>query len=338
MTQAAQVPPTYVQVQQLATVGIDPGNRFIKYASSSEIVGMFPSIASKIEDWDVQQSPNTDDSASFSYDDGAALDLIGNRYVVGSEARYLKGKHTFYGEKAAIAPLLILAAITKISTCQKLEIEKLVTCLPEDRDGIHSHAIREALVGNHVLRIDGIQHAIEIGNVKIEPEGFRAFHWLAAQGHFDLDKLSGIVDIGGGNVGISLFTPTGSLIRESHRILPGVAFIAAKISQHPLLIGCEGKHCSPKQERILDAIADGSFKYGTTSKNFHPIFVEERQRWEEELRQQLRTAWQEYFAEIGNIGIVGGSAGWLQPLVDRSKGIFFIPPNPETATVRGMVS
>ena len=341
MTKATHVrasTPTYVQTKKLEVAGVDPGNRFIKYASAPDTVGILPSIAAKLEDWDAQQSPNTSDSASFTYEDGAAIDLIGNRYVVGSEARYLQGKHTFYGEKATVAPLLILAAIAKMTIAHRVEIDRLISCLPEDRDGLQSQAIREALVGNHILKLGDDQLAIDISQIRIEPEGYRAFRWLATQGTFDLTKLSGVIDVGGGNVGISLFTPTGSLIRESHRILPGVAFVAAKIAKHPLLIGCEGKHCSPKQERILDAIADGGFKYGTTGKNFHTVFVEERQRWEEDLRQQIRTAWQDHFPDIGKIAIVGGAASWLQPLVDKSGGRFLIPTHPETATVRGMVS
>jgi hypothetical protein len=62
-----------------------------------------------------------------------------------------------------------------------------------------------------------------------------------------------------------------------------------------------------------------------------------RDAWLEEIRATLRTAWSQYFNEVGEVLIIGGSAPLAKPIEESTKGRFKVAPNPQTISLLGMV-
>ncbi len=86
----------------------------------------------------------------------------------------------------------------------------------------------------------------------------------------------------------------------------------------------------------MDAIADRSYKVGVSGANFAHLFEKCRDTWLEEIRATLRTAWSQYFAEVGEVLVIGGSAPLAQPIEESTKGRFKVAQNPQTISIRGM--
>ena len=87
----------------------------------------------------------------------------------------------------------------------------------------------------------------------------------------------------------------------------------------------------------MDAIASGSFTIGTSGINFANLFSKCRSAWLDEIRAKLRTKWGQYFAEIGEVLIVGGSAPLATSIEESTNGRFRIAPNPQTIGILGMM-
>jgi TRAP-type mannitol/chloroaromatic compound transport system substrate-binding protein len=87
----------------------------------------------------------------------------------------------------------------------------------------------------------------------------------------------------------------------------------------------------------MDAIADGSFQVGVSGTKFAHLFEKCRDAWIEEIRTALRTAWGQYFNQVGEILIIGGSAPLAKPIEEATKGRFKVAPNPQNISIMGMV-
>lgn len=284
-----------------------------------------------------QETDKELESVTIAYRMGPCHEVEGKRYVVGLQAAELQGECTMQGEKADIAPSLLLAAAGKFAIAPTTRIDKVLVALPDDRNDAESNAIASAIVGTHTIKVDGALKTLQIKHVEVRAESQDAYQWVAQSDGFPVGKTNGVIDVGGGNVTAALFSPRGKLLRETRLVQNGAIAVARKIVQHRSMLGLEPKGNSPRLDRILNAIASGDCVYGNTGHSFMPVYQELRQAWENTIRKAVKTAWQDWVPEIGKVAIVGGGAEMLRPVEALTKGVFFVATDPQTATVRGMV-
>lgn len=324
--------------QVVSRIACDAGNRQVKFGQSTDSIRLVPSVIKELHPFDEPVLEPA--SITVRYVAGENKALVGQRWVVGSLAAELNGLPVFKTEKSDVMAQLALAAIEPKSTDSKpltLAINELRLCLPDDRDSSKVDSIRSSLRGFHQIERDGVEMAVKIRSVIIEPEGASAFKWCKAQGLFKYVRPNGILDFGGGNSTAQLFSVSGMLLRESRLTLPGTFALAQSIASDPCLIGVESKGLSPKSELILDGIANGSYTYGSTGYSFAGIFEPYRNNWINSIRNELRTRWSEWLPQLGEVVMIGGSAVLAAPLVEATKGRFKVAPDAAIATTRGML-
>lgn len=329
---------TSAATQIISRIGCDAGNRQVKFGQSPETIKVVPSVVKELHPFD-EPTPEPA-SVVVRYIAGDNKSLIGCRWVVGSLAAELNGTPIFKAEKADFMAQLALAAIEPKFVGEEpltIAVNELRLCLPDDRDADKVDAIRTALRGFHQIERDGIEMNVAIRSIKVEPEGASAYKWCRQQGIFKYANPNGILDFGGGNSTAQLFSAKGMLLRESRLTLPGAFQLAQSIASDPCLIGVESKGFSPRAEMILDAIATGSYLYGSTGRSFAGVFPKYRDAWLNSIRNELKTRWASWLPQIGEVAMVGGSAPLAAPLVESSKGRFKLVERPEISTVRGML-
>jgi hypothetical protein len=148
-----------------------------------------------------------------------------------------------------------------------------------------------------------------------------------------LKYINGVLDLGGGTGIGRLYSPSGNLMRQADVIVPGTFQLAKKIDSALMPTTNQSQDLS----QVMDAIADGSFQVGVSGAKFAHLFEKCREAWIEEIRASLRTAWSQYFDQVGEILIIGGSAPLAKPIEESTKGRFKVAPNPQTISIQGMV-
>src|SRR4028119_1709306 len=93
-------------------------------------------------------------------------------------------------------------------------------------------------------------------------------------------------------------------MRQADVIVPGTFQLAKKIDSALMPTTNQSQDLA----QIMDAIANGSYQVGVSGANFAHLFSKCRDAWLEEIRATLRTAWSQYFNEVGEVLIIGGSA------------------------------
>lgn len=319
-------------------VGIDAGNRQIKACLNGKTLVM-PSIISVLRQ--NTPLPVAQNSAAVTYTGGDCLPLKGRSWAIGQIAGEWSGQPTFKAEKADLAPQLVLATLAALLGGEGsgvVSVTELMLCLP-DNDPEKFREVTLALKGMHQLELpNGGALTVHIKNIRIALECLDAYKWLLTTDAFIMPTktTTGIVDVGGGTTIAQLFGASGSPIPDSRIVVAGAMDLAQLIA--PTLKGVESKGHSPKIEWILDGIADGTYLYGSTGVSFYQDFQICHEQWYEKVRNDIRTQWRDYLAQVSQVAIVGGGATLLQPLVDsvKTKGRFFIADNAAIATVLGM--
>lgn len=315
--------------QQKLQVAIDIGNRVIKSYTSAGPVKTLPSWHKDLEEWD---APIADaDSSVVHYLQGSNTELLKQAWAVGVVAQDLGGNPTFETEKAFLAPKLALAMI---ESSGHVVVQRLVCALPNELQEDKVQMIVKGLVGDHKIKRNGEPTKIEIQQVEVQPETLGAFKWVLSQKLFKYARINGILDLGG-KTGIGqLYTKNGTLIRESRIIVGGTYQLAQLVAQHPKLIR---QDTTPDLSVIMDAIESRTLTYGTTGISFADKFPTYVEHWLEDVRNKLKIGWAKWLSELGEVGIVGGSATLAQPLVEQTAGRFKIATQPQFCSVMGML-
>jgi hypothetical protein len=323
-------------------IGLDGGNRNIKmaYGFNQGDLRVVPSFYKYLYSATATQGTGNIPPQTFALTYlGGEMSLSQKHIIVGELAREMAGRPVVEGHKPSLMPMLTVAAIASIAEAPTLHIPEVRLCLPSIQDG-EATEIRGALKGVHRVENGvGNQSTIKISSVAIELEGVSAYRWLLSRNFFgDLTRTNGIFDVGGGNITGQLFTSSGLPIPESRIVMPGMFSLAQAIAANAReLVGIEGKGVNPKSETILDAIADGGFIYGATGVSFKGTYDIIFPDWLDEFRNRLRTKWQDYLPQVAEVGIVGGAAPLMGPLVEKTNKRFRIANDPATCTVLGML-
>ena len=324
----------------IARLGADCGNRQVKTGWDIHNIEIMPSVIYHPIAIDYI-NPEAQATHVVNYHSGQCDELSGQTWVIGRSAHSFNGSHTFLGEKADDMHKLALACLPVVGDDTigpaDLRIEELRLCLPDAHNKNKVAALKMKLAGQHRLTIDSHEMRVTIEKVIVTPEGIDAYRWLTHQGFYQYLGINGVLDIGGGNTTGQLFSENDDPIGGSRCVAPGTVALARALAKDPALFEAEAKGCSPKLETILDGVADGSLTYGTTGVSFAEIFPKYLDDWVQTIYRALKTTWDPYLDNLGEVAIIGGGSNHGQWFVERTKGRFKIAPDSSICTVRGML-
>lgn len=323
--QTTTIPTRPQSLDNVKTLAIDAGNRFIKWVDRKGIIQSLPSYSIQLEDWQDTPKPSRN---------SVVLEFEDERWVIGQLAKELGGQPTFEGNKSALAKLLVLSAIAPIGdSTLPLFIEQLRIALPDSRYKADLENLKELESVRTVTR-NGVNFTYSIRKVEAIDEGIGAYRYAVANDLYRFkSKPNGILDVGGGTTLVKLFSPSGTLMRKSDLSLPGTWALANDIAVALLpRIGY-----SPDLGLIMDGIADSHYLLGTTGINFGKEFETARTKWVAGLRNQINTRWRTELSTFGEVLIVGGSAPLLNEVEKKTGGRFKIAPDHKFISVKGML-
>lgn len=303
-------------------VVFDGGNRTTAWVSVSGQVKLIPSIIKSLADWE----------DAIADDQSAVITYQGKKYVVGQQAKQLNGKAVFMGDKLELALELVLPALEPYPGESVVRIEELWVMLPDSRD---ADAIRKLkkLEGQHEFYLNGQHVLASVRKVVAIDETKGAYLHAMSKGLFQRPQsINGVIDIGGGTSIARLYSGSGALIRSADVILPGTNELAKKLNA--ALLTRTGK--TQNLTLVMDAIADGSYAIGTTGISFADIFPGVLESWVSDIKDSIKNAWSEYFSQIGEVIIIGGSAPLLESLAIQTKNRFFVATDPQTFNLVGL--
>ncbi len=325
-------PISSTPVLRWATFACDAGNRTVKAFDEVNRLHSVPSIVQFLDEFDEVH----DDRQSLvcEYLDGNPA-LLGKRWIIGKAAQDLAGQATFEGEKAELAPYLVLPLIQPLDQQRSIVIEKLVCCLPNHRQQEKTEAIQNALTGLHQYRRNGELLTVQVRSVVVEPETLGAYRYCLSQRLFQYARPNGILDLGGKTGIAQIYTANGSSPADGRVIVPGSFDLALRCAKHPEL---QKLDFSPSLTLIMDAIASGTYIYGSTGISFADQFPQYRDAWIAEIRNKLKIGWAKWLSDLGEVVIIGGSATLAETFVESTKGRFKLCDRPQVANVIGMRS
>jgi hypothetical protein len=327
MTQNVSQSPTPAIKRPIAV--LDAGNRTTQWIDHKNIVRSIPSCIKMLEDWE-EAEPDSSSILIEVLENGGE---IKERFIIGEEAQRQKGVSAFTGNKCEMAKRLVYAALEPLSGGSTVIFDRLRVALPDARN-TENVALLQKLATTYFFRRNGETIHASIREVECMDETRPAYKYAIANGLLKSPKqINGIVDLGGGTGIGRLYSPSGNLMRGADVIIPGTFGLAKKIDAALMPTTNQSQDLS----RVMDAIADQSYKVGVSGANFAHLFEKCRDAWLEEIRASLRTAWSQYFAEVGEVLIIGGSAPLAKPIEESTKGRFKVAPNSQTISIRGMV-
>jgi hypothetical protein len=308
----------------------DLGNRFLKWIDPNGEIQCIPSCikeCSKHEWKRVKQYPNS-----------VLVEIDEKFFVIGELAQQLNGQPTFTKNKCELAEILVLAAIQPLHR-QSVHIERLIVSIPNTLNEEDVNAIQK--LANYPLarefKRNGQYLVYTVAEVEIYDETQPAFKYARDQGFFLYpDTKNGIWDIGGGTSISRIYLPNGQPVFDAEIILPGTKSLAH-------LIAAELKEefnlqYSPGLPAIMDSIARGDYLYGADKVDFSAIFQKVCEQWVESARSEIRSKWVAHLHELGEVLIVGGSAGIAAPLCQASGDRFKIAPQPQLFNLIAMAN
>lgn len=315
-TTIGKIPP--YQATTRTQLAVDPGNRFTKWIDG-QTVRSIPSYVKELADW--EEGGND----AHSYEIG----FNGKRYLVGRLAQLMGGAPAFESGKADLAHLLILPALASDSPQR---IEKLVIPTPDSRNQQTIAKLKE-LETTIEFSINGHDCLTTIRSVSAVDECRGAYDLALGRSMWRYPQNpNGILDIGGGTAIARLFAPGGALLRDADIVLPGTAYLAQRLAAAILpKVGS-----TADTGMLMDSIATGDYRYGSTDIDFAREFVAVRDSWTADIRAKLKTNWAKYLPSLGELLVIGGSATLLQPMCEASKGRFKVAPKPQFFNLYGL--
>src|SRR4028119_877632 len=282
-------------------LAVDPGNRFTKWVDC-QTVRSIPFYVKELADWEEGAS----DGQSYE------IEFSGRRYLVGKLAQLMGGLPAFEGGKADLAHLLILPALASDSPQR---IERLVIPTPDSRNLATIAKLKE-LETTIEFSVNGHDCLTTIRSVVAVDECRGAYDLaLGRQMWRYPQNPNGILDIGGGTAIARLFAPGGALLRDADIVLPVTSHLAQRLAAAILpKVGNTADAGS-----LMDSIASGDFRYGSTEIDFSREFVAVRDAWVSDIRAKLKANWAPYLPSLGELVVIGGSASCYSQCVRHQR-------------------
>lgn len=328
-TLTQNVTNTPIQAVKRPVAALDAGNRSTQWISPQNTVKTIPSCIKMLEDWEEAQP----DPRSILIEVLNNSGDITERFIIGEEAQRQKGVSAFTGNKCEMAHRLVYAALEPLPGTNTVIFDYLRVALPDARNA-ENVGLLKGLANTYYFRRNGETIHASVREAEPVDETRPAYRFACAKSLYkSLKYVNGILDLGGGTGIGRLYSPSGNLMRQADVIVPGTFQLAKKIDAALM----PSTNQSQDLAQIMDAIADGSYQVGVSGVDFAHLFEKCRDSWLEEIRATLRTAWGQYFDQVGEVLIVGGSAPLAKPIEKATNGRFQVAPNSQNISIMGMV-
>lgn len=330
MTELQKLNRSYQSIRQ--TICVNPGNRFTEFLNIRGDIVRLPSV---VRDFDpeFEDYPQSNDS-TIVIEHTTVIDKQKRTrlYAVGSLAKTLKGKAAFDKGKINLMQDLVFAALEPNFGQDILRVENLLVAVPDVRNTAAIAAVK-LLEGTHDITRNSRQLVITIAKTTAIEEATAAYKYGLKNGLYQWrDAINGVIDFGGGTSSGRLYTPEGVPIREASITLPGTNALGHMIQAR--LLKATGQ--SVDIGAILDGIENGSYNTGHNGVNFESQFQSCVTEWVDDIRSTARGQWSAYFADLGEVLLVGGSAPLATAIEESTNGRFKIAERSQDITVLGM--
>lgn len=311
---------------------VNPGNRFTEFLNIRGDIVRVPSV---VRDFDpeFEDYPQSNDSTIVIERSTVINKQKHTRvYAVGSLAKTLKGKAAFDKGKIGMMQDLVFAALEPNFGQDILRVENLLVAVPDVRNTEAINAVK-SLEGTHDITRNGRQLIITIAKASAIEEATAAYRYGIKRGLYQWhDAINGVIDFGGGTSSGRLYTPEGVPIREASITLPGTNALGHMIQAR--LLKATGQ--SVDIGSILDGIESGSHTTGHNGIDFKAHFDVCVTDWIDNIRTTARGQWSSYFADLGEVLLVGGSAPLATAIEESTNKRFKIAERSQDITVLGM--
>lgn len=292
---------TQVKTKTLDKLALDGGNAFLKWSYGSSIF-IQPSWAIKI------------DYKQTLPEGTLQTDYFGQHWVFGAIAKDLGGRPLFDLGKEVMTPILLKAILESTGHAAINELSVLV---PDDRHDKWTDSVQIDILG-----------AVPVTSVRFIAEGIPPYEW-AKRNNIWLrpDMQNGILDCGGGDLSLRMFTRSGVIDWGKSRTLPGTKAYAERIAK---VIGSDCTY-SPQAGDILSSIEDGTFEYidGGRVINFKAVAESVRLEWLDKIKAVIRSHWQSEGARVGQVMLVGGGVHLMEDGMVAPNKPYFVPKDPQ---------
>lgn len=308
---------------------LDAGNRTTQWINPDSEVITIPSVLKHFEDWEDIPEGSTESPVIELLNEDFQ---VSSRYVIGTEAKLQKGKAAFAYDKIKLAEKLMFAALEPHCDSDMLVVETLRVALPDSRNQDYARTLK-SLSGTFNFIRNGQRVTASIRKVELVDETRPAYNYAKQRGLFHRpDKINGILDLGGGTAIGRLYSPSSQPMRIQDVIADGTYKLANLVSAAMQ----RSTNKSLDLGQIMDAIANQTY---TTDSGvaFAGIFPKCRDTWLDEIRAEIRTRWADFFKEIGEVLIIGGSAPLAFQLETDTNKRFKIANNFQTISIEGMI-
>ena len=288
-------------------LSIDPGNSAIKFVTRD---GQRRCITSAVKQLRPRESATPDqDSALLTFEDGC--------YIVGNTAAQMGAQPLYATDKTRYGHIAIAAAISLSTppTDQPIKLRVLVPDATKDEWVKFGESLPKTLAN---FQSSEQVYFPQIAEVELISEGEPVFHYVR-QRNLILEryqnKLTGVIDVGAGDLSGYLFSTTGDIIRTG-----GASFLADGFAS---VVGdlatAVDQHIKGSSDRavLMELIKAGDYNYPTADGSFpfEALFNQVTSLWRKELAVSLMSDyWSSYSAQLGSIWIVGGGSPLLKSL------------------------
>lgn len=306
-------------------VVFDGGNRTLQWIDPANKPRTIPAFIKHFDPSWEQADPD---------ENSVVISTGGEHFCLGAVARDMKGTPVFQDNKCELAKSLVLAAIEPNPGSTAVSIDRLVIALPNSRNQADVTELKK-IEGSHRFIRNGQHITAVIYQIVPVDETQAAYKYAMKREMFRSRRNSnGVLDLGGGTGIARLYSAGGSLIREADAVLPGTYDLARRIAAR---INSQ-LSTSPDLSQIMDGIERGDFELGTSGFCFQEAFNKAREDWLADIRGELKTRWNQWTSEIGEVLIIGGSACLAEPLEEATKGRFKIARHPQHPNFSQMIS
>ncbi len=290
---------TQVKTKTLDKLSLDGGNAFLKWS--------YGSVIRVVSSWAIR----------LDYEQEIPADALQTKYftehwVFGDVAKDLGGQPLFILGKEKMTPILLKAILE--STGHEA-INKLSVLVPDSRSKTWKDEVQPQILAT-----------VPVTEIEFVSEGIPPYRWAQQAGIWKFPNLqNAILDCGGGDLSLRMFTRSGVLDWGKSSTLPGTKAYAEKIAK-AITPKCM---YTPNPGDILSSIEDGTFEYIDNGNviDFSAIAEYQRCQWIDEIRDSIRSKWQSEGTKIGEVMLVGGGTHLLKDGLEGTNRPYFVPEN-----------
>jgi hypothetical protein len=302
-------------------LALDPGNAYLKAlipSGQGHTPYCVPNYIYVADNF--QEVSDSRDTISVYAPDITGSDV---RYIIGQEAKFLKGEPLVSLGKADYVHIITKAVLQFTSENPiDLRIQVADSNLPE-------WSAAETRIREVCPQVRGI---------KFISEGTPPWKWMKENGSWAYpDMANGVIDIGGGETTCQIISPRGTVSQAKKLTLPGMYELASVVGAKLKPLGLQ---FSPNPGAILTSIEEGSYTYTERGAvyPFRDIFDHELSLWQKNIAKSILSSWQSSGEEFGQVLIVGGGAYLCNKLAEKFPNRFIVASNNQIENFAQMIN